>query len=305
MKVLKCSIIEFRKKFKTEDLCKEFLYNSKWENGYECLRCLQTKEKKGNGVFDRRCATCGYNETVISNTLFHSIKFPLTIAFEIIYRISVNKKGISSISISREYDLNFKTAYNFKRKVQKSMSSSEKYPLDGEVHIDEFMYGGKEEGKQGRSSDSKKLKICLAMELKEDKHTKEKVIGRAYALDIENFSSAELERIMTIHVSENAEIITDKWSGYHPSKSKFNITQVLSNNGLNFPDIHNLIMNIKSWIRGIHHHISKKHIQKYLNEFCFRFNRRSFIENMPNFTINRMIKHTPSPVIATKGGYYG
>ena len=62
------------------------------------------------------------------------------------------------------------------------------------------------------------------MELKEDKNTKEKVIGRAYALAIENFSNGELEKIMTTHISDGAEIISDKWSGYNPSKTKFNPT---------------------------------------------------------------------------------
>ena len=150
------------------------------------------------------------------------------------------------------------------------MSSSGQFPLEGKVHIDEFMYGGKEIGKQGRSSSSKKLKICLAMELVERENDEKAIIGRAYAISIENFSNTELKRILEKHVSEKSEIITDKWTGYSPSKEKYNITQILSKNGKNFPDIHNLIMNIKSWIRGIHHHISKKHLQKYLNEFCFR-----------------------------------
>ena len=87
----------FRKKFNTEGLCKECLYSSKRGNGYICLRCKQARAKKGINVFDKSCANFGYNGTVTSNTLFHSIKFSLTIAFEIIYRISINKKELSSI----------------------------------------------------------------------------------------------------------------------------------------------------------------------------------------------------------------
>jgi len=305
MKVLKCSIIEFRKSFGTQNDCLKYLYDTKWKDAYKCLKCGHHKEKKGYSLFDKRCTQCNYNETPTANTLFHSIKISLPIAFEMIYRISVNKKGMSGLSLCREYDINQKTANNFRKKVQKSMKSSKQFPLDGKVHIDEFVYGGKEEGKQGRSSDSKKLKICLAMELKTDKKTQKDVIGRAYALPIENYSNTELKRILEEHVSKDAQITTDKWSGYTPSKEAFNITQILSKNGDNFPDIHNLIMNIKSWIRGIHHRISKKHLQKYLDEFCFRFNRRTFIENMPIFALKRMVYHIPSPVIATKGGFYG
>jgi len=305
MKVLKCSIIEFRKKFATQNDCLKYLHDIKWKNAYKCLRCGHTKEKKGYSIFDKRCTKCNYNETPTANTLFHSIKIPLPIAFEMIYRISVNKKGISSISLSREYDVNPKTSSNFRKKVQESMRSSKQFPLEGRVHVDEFVYGGKEKEKQGRSSDSKKLKICLAMELKIDKKTKKDVIGRAYAITIENYSNVELKRILEDHVSKDAQITTDKWSGYIPSKKEYNITQILSKNSQNFPDIHNVILNIKSWIRGIHHRISKKHLQKYLDEFCFRFNRRTYIENMPFFAIKHMANHIPSPVIVTKGGFYG
>ena len=185
------------------------------------------------------------------------------------------------------------------------MKSSGQFPLKGNVYIDEFIYGGKEKEKQGRSSSSKKLNICLAIELKTDKKTKKGIIGRAYALSIENFSNLELKRILEDHVSKNALITTDKQSGYIPSKENYNITQILSNKGLNFPDIHNIIMNIKSWIRGIHHQVSKKQFQKYLDEFCFRFNRRTFIKDIPIFPLKRMVNHTPCPVMATKGGFYG
>jgi hypothetical protein len=73
--------------------------------------------------------------------------------------------------------------------------------------------------------------------------------------------------VMTTHVSEDAEIFTDKWLGYNPSKTKFNITQILSRNALDFPDIHNLIMNIKSWIRGMHHHVSMNIYRNILTNF--------------------------------------
>lgn len=304
MKVRRCSIIEFRNKFSTKDKCLKYLSDNKWKNGYKCFKCGLSKEKKGNNEFDKRCSSCGYNESPTAKTLFHSIKLPLPKAFEIIYRISVNKKGISSISISREYDVNLKTAYNFRVKIQKSMKSSEKYLLLNEVHIDEFMYGQKEENKQGRSSTSKKLKICLAMESLITKQGKS-TIGRAYAIAIEDFSNDQLKRVLEQHVSKEANITTDKWSGYLPSKENYKITQILSKNGKNFPDIHNLIMNIKGWIRGVHHTISKKHLQKYLDEFCFRFNRRTFLENLPIYTINRLIEHGPESVILTKGGFYG
>lgn len=209
MKVKKCSLIDFRKEFGTQEDCQLYLVNKKWSSGFKCSKCQSVEFRKGNVGLDRRCKSCGKHESPTANTIFHSIKFPLPIAFEIVYRIAVSKKGISSISICREYNLNLKTAYNFKRKVQYSMKSSEKNPLNGIVHIDEFVYGGKETGCQGRSASSEKLKMCVAVEIVKDKKG-QNAMGRGYAIPIANYSSTELKKIFDKHINKQAEIVTDK-----------------------------------------------------------------------------------------------
>lgn len=305
MKVTKCSIIEFRKQFDSDAACLAYLANQKWGNGYSCRKCNHPEYKKGDMHIDRRCKKCGYNESPTSNTLFHSIKMPLTIAFEMLFRISVNKKGISSIALSREYGVNQKTAYHFRQKVQDGMKSSGKHPLTGIVHVDEFVYGGQDEGCPGRSSESDKLKISVAVEIVNDKKTGKQLMGRAYAISIQNYSHQELGKIFEKHISKEANVVTDKWTGYIPIGKDYSIEQIKSEKGSNFPCIHILIMNIKTWIRGIHHKISHQHVQEYLNEFCFRFNRRTWIDRMPIFILNNMVANPPNPVKLTKGGYYG
>lgn len=282
-----------------------YLANSKWSSGYSCSKCSHTIAKRGTFPYDKRCQSCEYNETPTAGTLFHSIKLPLPIAFEMLYRICVSKKGISAMSLAREYNINYKTAYNFKRKVQHSMTSSLLHPLDGIVHVDEFVYGSPEAGCQGRSRESKKLKVCVAMELVKGKKKDELLIGRAYAVPIEDYSNVELRKIFDNHIAKTAHVTTDKWSGYLPIGKDYDVEQKLSNKGKNFPQIHNLIMNLKAWIRGIHHSIAKSKVKHYLDEFFFRFNRRAFISNMPTFTLKSMIKSKPIPVSLTKSGFYG
>ena len=305
MQVKKCSIIEFREKFGTNNKCLSYLKEQKLKDGFCCRKCSSAEQKKGYFKYDIRCKKCDYNESPISNTMFHSMKIKLVIAFEMIYRISASKKGISALSLSREYDLNYKTAYNFKRKVQASMASSLQHQLTGNVEVDELMYGGLAKGCQGRSTQSDKLKICLAVEIREGKKKEQKAMGRAYAIPIENFSNLELKKIFETHISVDALVKTDKWRGYFKQKETYNLEQVESANGSNFPELHILIMNLKNWIRGIHHKISKKHLKRYLDEFFFRFNRRNFLEKLPIFTINKMIKHKPKPVLLTTSGFYG
>ena len=130
-------------------------------------------------------------------------------------------------------------------------------------------------------------------------------MGRGYAVSIEDFSNKELSKVFDKHIDSKAKIVTDKWTGYIPLKGKYNIEQILSDSGKNFPELHILILNIKNWIRGIHHKISKKHLQKYLNEFFFRFNRRTFLCQMPIFALKKMINSPPKSVTLSVCGFYG
>ena len=124
MQLTKCSLPEFRKQFDSELACLSYLTDLKWGYGYQCRRCQHEVCIKGDCNLDKRCQRCGYNESPIAHTAFHSMKIPLVIAFEMAYRISVSKKGISSLALSREYNLNPKTGYHFKRKIQRCMQSS-------------------------------------------------------------------------------------------------------------------------------------------------------------------------------------
>jgi transposase-like protein len=304
MKTTKNTISSFRRLFGTTEQCRQYLSDLKWQDGYSCKKCNGIEQIKGDCGFDKRCKSCGYNESVTSGTIFHAMKMPIELAFEMVHRISVNKKGISSVALSREYGVNQKTAYNFKRKVQTCMKSSENHPLTGIVHVDEFVFGGVDKGCPGRSAESDKLKICIAVEIVKDKNGLD-TSGRMYALPIENYSCKELTTMFTTHISKDAQIVTDKWAGYSPLKAEYKIEQIKSENRLNFPTLHTVIMNLKSWIRCIHHSISKNQLQKYINEFCFRFNRRTSIDKMHLILLKKMAFHLPCPLPTRASGLCG
>lgn len=144
------------------------------------------------------------------------------------------------------------------------MTSSLLSPMKTVVHVDEFFIGGSEEGKRGRSKGDKTL-VVLAVEIVEDG------VGRAYAETIQHASGEELGGFLRKYVSKEAKIISDKWAGYTPLKKEFvNLEQRQSDNGKNFKALPIHIMNIKGWLRGIHHHCSKKHVQEYLDEYHYR-----------------------------------
>ena len=285
--------ITFNQLFKTEENCLAYLSSLKWEEGYHCKRCNNDKYCQGKKPFNRRCTKCRYEESPTAGTMFDKVKFSLLKAFHIAFKISTKKKGMSSLELSNEFELRQKTCWEFKWKIQQAMASSLQQPLQGTVHVDEFMIGGAEQQKRGRSKGAKKL-IVVALEIVDSG------VGRAYAEIIENASANELRSFMKKYVSKDAKVVSDEWRGYTPLKAEFEkLEQVTSNDGKNFKDIHIHIMNIKGWLRGIHHHCSKERMQGYLNEYHFRYNRRQAMGVIFDLLIKKMVKNEPIRLLST------
>lgn len=103
------------------------------------------------------------------------------------------------------------------------------------------------------------------------------------------------------HISKDANIITDEWNSFLPIKADYpNLEQRKSENGSNFPDMHIHIMNIKGWLRGIHHHCTKEQLQGYLDEYHFRYNRRNNMDTIFDVLIRRMVNSEPIRLITNK-----
>ena len=271
----------------------QYLSTLKWEDGYSCKRCGNNKYCQGKRPFNRRCTKCRYEESPTAGTMFDKVKFSMLKAFHIAFKIGTKKKGMSTLELSNEFELRQKTCWEFKWKIQQAMASSLQYPLEGVVHVDEFMIGGSEEQKRGRSKGAKKL-VVVALEILNSG------VGRAYAEVIENASSKALGSFLEKYVSKDARVISDEWRGYRPLKTEFKkLEQVSSDDGKNFKDIHIHIMNIKGWLRGIHHHCSKERMQGYLDEYHFRYNRRQSMGVIFDLLIKRMVENDPIRLIST------
>ena len=117
-------------------------------------------------------------------------------------------------------------------------------------------------------------------------------VKRFYALKIPDFSSKSLRTIFDKHIDKTAYITTDEWKGYRPIKD-YNITQKPSNDGKNFPTLHKVIHQVKSWIRGIYSWVSEFNIDRYLAEYSFRINRSQSKETIFNSLIKRMLEREP------------
>lgn len=280
--------ISFHKKFNDDDSCFEYLSLIKWNSGYNCKKCGNKNFCVGKSKYSRRCTKCKYDESVTAGTMFDKVKFSIQTCFHIIFKICTKIKGMSALEISKEFETRVMTCWKFKWKVQQAMASSKHFPLNGEVHIDEFYIGGPEEDTPGRMHGKKRL-VVIALEIIDGKS-----MGRAYAKMIEEATTNEILSFMQYYVDVKARVISDKWASYISIKDNYPLLeQRKSEGGKRFKELHIHIMNIQGWLRGIHHHCSKEHLQGYLDEYHFRFNRRSNMATIFHVLIERMMQATP------------
>lgn len=280
--------IEFHKRFKDDNDCYEYISAIKWpDDKFKCKKCGNDTYCVGKKPFSRRCIKCQYDESPTVGTMFDKVKFSLHVGFHIIFKIGVRKKGMSALELSKEFGLRTMTCWSFRKKIHHAMRSSGQYPLRGEVHVDECWIGGPEKQKPGRSPGKKKL-VVLALEILNDG------VGRAYAQVIEDTSANSFRPFFEKHIEKDAVIKTDEWAGYTPLKKQYSkMMQIPSNSGKGFAELHIHIMNVKGWLRGIHHHCSKKHLQGYLDEYHFRYNRRNNTGVSFNTLLKRMVGNEP------------
>lgn len=277
------NLLEFSDRFKSDLACKEYLAETKWGAGYKCRKCGHGRCQIRRD-YSRTCNICSDTESPMAGTLFHRVRFGLRKAFFICFEMATTTKSLSASYMAVRFSIAENTARLFMHKVREAMRPSGNHPMDGDVHVDEFVVGGKENGKVGRDYSSKKKKVACAVQL-----TKDGKVKRFYALVIRDFSARSLRGIFDNYISKDADVTTDEWRGYRPISGDFRITQIPSNGGLNFKALHTMIHQVKSWIRTTYSWVSKKHIVRYLNEFSYRLNRSQNKGTVFNNLIRRMV----------------
>lgn len=276
MKTKSISNIEaFNLQFQSQDDCLRFLSGIKWKNGFQCRRCGFGRYIKGRVALDRRCVRCYYNESPTARTIFHHIKFPLLKAFYICFRMSVSKKGVSSLELSRELGLRQKTCWAFRRKVQQAMAASTEKILQGFTLGKLFQLGLRRPAKNLKQEKYKKYGILIMERPSRDKSSR---------VCIKIDSKTRIQSFIATKSSSHYVSVPEKSRGQKDSSHRI----------LNL-----MVFNLKNWFKGIHHVASTTHAQCYMNEFCFRFNGRSHIPELFGVLLKWMME-TP-PLIISKG----
>ena len=269
--------IEFQEKFATEANCENYLFYITWDNAFLCSKCGHKAHWKAkNGLYI--CKKCEHQHSLKAGTIMQKSKKPLKMWFTAIWLFTSSKRGINAKDLERQLGISYPTAWLWHQKLKNSSFNPERTKLAGEVEVDEFYLGGKKKGKTGRGSENK-LKVVIAVEKMQFENSDKVYVGRVRLKEIENCGAEELTKFVEDNISLNAKVKTDKWPGYNKLSSigYEHIAKKITNYNSEFKGLHNVVSLIKRWVLGTFQgKISQKHIQQYLEEFSFRFNRKHF-----------------------------
>lgn len=273
---------EFERRFSTEQACRDYLFGLRWPQGFRCPRCGSEKAwPVGPLLF--QCAGCDYKVSVTAGTIFQGTRKPLTLWFRTMWWVTSRKNGARALGLQQVLGLgSYETAWTWLHKLRRAMVRPGRDRLSGRVEVDETYpslcsrtcLGGLEEGTRGRGTTKKAL---LAVAAQEDG----KGVGRIRMRRVKNASAKELHPFVEESVERGSVVHTDGWESYTglPDKGYKHEVTVLSQREESasdlLPRVHRVASLLKRWLMGTHQGaVSHEHLDYYLDEFTFRFNRR-------------------------------
>ena len=265
------TLLELEERFHTDEACRAYLSALRWPQGWICPRCGHRGAWKiRRGLW--RCESCRYEASVTTGTIFQDSHLPLTTWFRAMWQVTSQKNGVSALGLQRVLGLgSYKTAWAMLHKLRRAMVRPGRDRLRGTVEVDETYWGGEEPGVIGRLTGEKGLIIVAAEE-------DGKGIGRIRLRHIPDLTKATLHGFIARAVELGSTVRTDGLPAYLGLEGYSHDRQVQRHQAEGehlLPRVHRVISLLKRWLIGTHQGaVSHDHLDSYLDEFTFRFNRR-------------------------------
>lgn len=288
------SLPEFQRLFPDDAACAAYLEQARWRDGFVCPHCQAAGEPfrfaNRSGVL--RCRKCRRDTGLTAGTVMERTHTPLSVWFWAAYLVSSQTPGMSATQFQRQIGLSrYETAFQILHKLRAGMVRPDQDRIGGRpnehVEIDESYVGGRTRGK-GRGVTDKVLVAC-AVEVRQrkpgtklDKRKAGRYAGRVRLAIVADRGANSLCGFVENAIAPGTQIITDDWSGYASLGQRGYAHLAVAERGdprvadVFLPIVHLVFSNLKSWLNGTHHGVSHHHLQAYLNEFTFRFNRRFY-----------------------------
>jgi transposase-like protein len=262
------SLNEFETRFQTEAACLDYLAKMRWPEGFVCPRCGNTNSwQTSRGLW--HCKQCRSQTSVTAGTIFHGTRKPLSLWFRAMWYITSQKYGTNALGLQRILGFgSYETAWQWLHKLRRAMVRPDREPLSGCIQVDETYVGGKKPDKRGRGAEGKAL-VAIAVEDKGPGG-----IGRIRLQHIRDASAESLGNFVKVMILPGSTLNTDDWSGYVTLPTLGYKRQILRSKDMTLP--HLVASLLKRWMLGTYQGaIKPTHLAYYLDEFTFRFNRRT------------------------------
>lgn len=265
------TVLAFQDRFSSELAAREYLRDCRWPDGFRCPRCGAAGAYPRSDRPAMECASCGRVTSVTAGTIMSGSKLPLRAWLWAAWMMVTSKRGLSALELSRQIGVTVETAFTVLHKLRRAMVAPDREKLRGRVEVDETYIGGAKPGPPGRGAEGKVL-VVGAVEVRDE------APGRIRLRCIEQADALNLHKFIRETVEEDSTLVTDGWRGYNGLYGYRQVREV-EGEGRHADDVlscfHMAISNMKAWLKGTHHgRVEREHLQSYLEEFSFRFNRR-------------------------------
>ncbi len=269
------TIEEFEARFSSEETCRAYLVQLRWPEGFRCSRCGHLTAWAVRASL-WQCCKCDHQTSATAGTVFQDTRKPLKMWFRAMWYVTSQKNGASALGLQRVLGLgSYQTAWAWLHKLRRAMVRPGRERVAGWVEVDETYVGGWEEGMKGRRRGEKSLVVIAAQVVGSR-------IGRIRMRVIPDASAGSLHPFIETSVEPGSTIHTDGWQGYASIEKKGYAHEVSPIRGRPreasklLPHVHRVASLLKRWLLGTHQGaVEPQHLPYYLDEFTFRFNRRT------------------------------
>jgi len=264
-------LLDFQSRFPGESECYDYLVKTRFPEGFSCPRCGSSE---GGTIHTRglwQCKGCRVQVSATAGTMFHRTRTPLHYWFWAVFLVAKDKRGHSALQLSKELNIPYDRTWLMMHKIRNAMGHRDAlYMLDGAVEMDDAYFGAPDPGRRGRST--RRVKALVAVGITGDnkpRFAKIQTIKRLDARRVKSFVKSSIApgsviRTDGLNVYRRLSSLGFSHEAIVAGRDKSNLLQW----------VHIIIYNAKAFITGTFHGLDDKHIQLYLNEFCYRFNRR-------------------------------
>jgi len=271
----------FLERFGTDEACRAYLVRARWPEGFRCSGCGHDQAYTHKKRLIEECTACGKQHSILAGTIFEQTKTGLARWFLAIYLVTASKGGISAMELQRQMGFgSYGTAWAWLHKIRRAMVVPGRQPLSDRVEADETLVGGRRPGKPGRGASGKTV-VAGAVESRRGRAPGRR-LGRLRLQAVRDASASSLVGFLGRNVSRPAQVATEGWSGYRGLDAEgydhepINLGATWDDAALRLPAIHLVFSLAKRWLLGTHHGaVGEKHLPAYLDEYVFRFNRRT------------------------------